>query len=167
VVAAAGTLSAASQRGLGRNLGSSVRVVDDSYNSNPEALVAAVETLTLAPRRRLVVCAGDMLELGGTAESLHRAAGRRSAEALAAHGPDNAFLAAGAFADALVEGASHLPRERRQAFPSATNLAEDLAAWIRPGDLVLVKGSRGARMEVVVAALAALFPADTAEEARG
>jgi UDP-N-acetylmuramoyl-tripeptide--D-alanyl-D-alanine ligase len=119
------------------------RVIDDSYNANPGSLAAAVDWLAQMRGHR-VLALGDMAELGATAVELHAAAGRaaRAAgiEALFAAGP----LAAHA-AEAFGPGA--------EAFAHAESLAAALRERVAPDWVVLVKGSRAAAMEQVVAAL--------------
>jgi UDP-N-acetylmuramoyl-tripeptide--D-alanyl-D-alanine ligase len=119
-----------------------VRVVNDSYNANPDSMAAAVETLVelARGRGRSWAVLGDMLELGGEAPALHAAL----AAQLAAAGVDE-VVALGAFAPLLVAGQ-----------PGRARVAKDgaqAAAWVRadvrPGDVVLVKASRGLALDVV------------------
>lgn len=142
----------ADRRGARRRLADDIVLVDDSYNSNPEALVAAVETLALTNGRRRVACVGDMLELGPTGPELHRDAGRRIAPLL------DVLLGCGPLSAGLVDAASAIPAARRRAFASSVELANEIHAWVRPQDLVLVKGSRGSRMERVVEAIEGKHP---------
>ncbi len=117
---------------------------DDSYNANPGSLAAAIETLALAPAPRWLVL-GDMAELGPEAVELHRRCGElaraRAIERLYAVGPLSA-----AAAQAFGSGARHYA----QIDDLIAVLDRDLVA----GATVLVKGSRSARMERVLAALA-------------
>ncbi len=129
-----------------------VTILDDCYNANPSSMAAALATLeTIAGAGRCVAVLGDMLELGAAEAREHRTLGERAArlaDLAAFFGPrsEAAFEAA---ADAgLGEGrAVHF------------TAVEDLLAWLRPrlrpGDTVLVKGSRGMKLERVVEALAA------------
>jgi UDP-N-acetylmuramoyl-tripeptide--D-alanyl-D-alanine ligase len=132
-------------------LPSGVLLVDDCYNANPASMRAALRTLRqLAGDGRALAVLGDMLELGPTEADLHRDLGRDAAAAglaaLAAFGP-RARLAR----DAAVEAG----------MPAADALAtEDLAALaafvrerLRPGDVLLVKASRGMMLERLVEAL--------------
>ncbi len=120
-------------------------ILDDSYNANPEALAAALAVLGRWPGERHLVL-GDMLELGPEAPARHREAGRLAREAgvarLHALGP----LAA--------EAAAAFGRGGR-AYPDLDSLLGELGPALGPGRAVLVKGSRGARMERVVEALLA------------
>jgi UDP-N-acetylmuramoyl-tripeptide--D-alanyl-D-alanine ligase len=122
------------------------RVIDDTYNANPLSVRAAVEALMATPAagRRIAVI-GDMLELGERAAALHRDTG----SAIAALGPDR-LVCVGDFADPLREGAARLADVRTSPEPlAAAAHLEDLG----PGDVVLVKGSRGLAMERLVALL--------------
>jgi UDP-N-acetylmuramoyl-tripeptide--D-alanyl-D-alanine ligase len=137
-----------------------VTVVDDSYNANPPALLEAVRAITerqsTEPVRRILV-AGEMLELGPEGPRLHRSCGREIAEA----GVDLLIGVRGLAID-LVEGAideGGMARDRTRFFENATDAAEWLLGQIQPGDLILVKGSRGVRLESLVRRLAtALAP---------
>ncbi|MBX5464290.1 MAG: UDP-N-acetylmuramoyl-tripeptide--D-alanyl-D-alanine ligase [Clostridia bacterium] len=122
-------------------------VLDDCYNSSPASLEAALAVLARAPGRRWAVL-GDMLELGPEAERYHREAGERAgAYGLAL------LVAVGAWAETMAEAA------RRAGVPEAIAVADagEAAALarerVRPGDTVLVKGSRALELERVVEAL--------------
>jgi UDP-N-acetylmuramoyl-tripeptide--D-alanyl-D-alanine ligase len=128
-----------------------VRILDDTYNANPASVHAALETIAAhRGSRRVVVVLGDMLELGEGADEAHREIGG----AVAALGAVE-FVALGQHGRLTVEAA------RRAGLAEAchTTTFEDTVAHVlkrvAPGDLVLVKGSRGMRMERVVDALAA------------
>jgi UDP-N-acetylmuramoyl-tripeptide--D-alanyl-D-alanine ligase len=129
-----------------------LRVLDDTYNANPTSVAAALDTLAAADARRRVVVLGDMLELGEMTEAAHREAGRRVAASGAAE-----FIGMGPEARAAVEAA----REAGLAESHHTSSLEDTIALllkrVAPGDALLVKGSRGMRMERVVDALIARF----------
>ncbi len=128
-------------------------IMDDSYNSNPVALACLVDWLaSVAGYRRRILAAGEMLELGPRSAELHRAAGRHAAERrldwiLGVRG-DAAELVRGAVA------AGH-PAARARFFASPGEAAEFLGGFLEPGDLLLVKGSRGVRMESIIAELSA------------
>ena len=148
LAAAAPTAFRESNRGGSYRLGD-WELVDDSYNANPDSLRAALAWLAAAPAggRRWAVL-GDMLELGEAGAALHRSAGEEAAArgglaGLFALGPLSAELVAAARAGGLA--AEH--------FPDHAALAAALIARLGPGDLVLVKGSRGMAMEQVIAAL--------------
>jgi len=128
-----------------------VRILDDSYNANPVSVRAALETARAARAGgRLLVALGDMLELGPHAVDAHRELGRAFAAAGVAE-----FVGVGRLAGEAVEAA------RAAGLPAATRAStfEDTVAHLLkrlvPGDVLLVKGSRGMRMERVVDALVA------------
>lgn len=150
IAAAAPALAPASHRGQVRRLGGGVTLLDDCYNSNPVAVEAAVAALDLSAPGRRVAFLGDMRELGATAEALHREVGRRVGprlDVLAAVGPLAASFLAGAREGERVPG-------ELVAFPDAA-AAAGAVDLVRPGDAVLVKGSRGVKLEAVVDALVA------------
>ncbi len=122
-----------------------VTVVDDTYNSNPAALMEAVSAITSAKgfKRRIVV-AGEMLELGEQGAEMHRECGR----AMARSGISIVVGVRG-LASELVEAAE---KEGANAFYCETpeEAGGRLAAIVRAGDIVLVKGSRGVKTEKVV-----------------
>jgi UDP-N-acetylmuramoyl-tripeptide--D-alanyl-D-alanine ligase len=131
-------------------------IVDDSYNSNPKALSRALAMLAGESRyARRVAIVGEMLELGAASAALHRAAGVEAAQAdiseLVAVGGDNArSLAEGALSAGMPAGHVH--------YVENSVAAGDLAAaLVKSGDVVLVKGSRGIRTELVVERLKAEF----------
>jgi len=123
-------------------------VIDDTYNSNPLALKAALEVLSKKAGRRIAVL-GDMAELGPWAEQYHREIGRLCG----ALGLDGLFLL-GKWAEVLASEASInglkgkvvLARDHEE-------LARELKGFLREGDWVLVKGSRTMQMEKVIAYL--------------
>ena len=125
-------------------------VINDSYNSNPRALDAMVDALLAMPVAndgRHIVVAGEMLELGPDGAALHRACGER----MTARGVDVVVGVRG-LARALVDGA----RSSTTAIFVAT--PEEAGAWLkanlRPGDAVLLKASRGVRLERALLSLA-------------
>ncbi len=147
--AAVGELHAGDRRGE-RIEWRGATLINDSYNSNPRALDAMVDALLAIPigqRGRRIVVAGEMLELGPEGEALHRACGRRMAE----RGVDSVVGVRG-LAGTLVEAA-------RQAGAEALFVAtpEEAGAWlrehVRAGDVVLLKASRGVRLERALASL--------------
>jgi UDP-N-acetylmuramoyl-tripeptide--D-alanyl-D-alanine ligase len=130
-----------------------VTVVNDAYNANPASMRAALAALSRLPgagRRALVL--GDMLELGAAAPAEHRELGRAAAAAAPA-----LLLAVGAFAAEVAGGAraAGLSPSAIATAPDAEAAAALLAAWLRPGDLLLLKGSRGVRLERVLERLRA------------
>lgn len=127
-------------------------ILDDTYNANPESMRAALETLAgVAEGRRRVAILGDMLELGEHARAAHEDLGRAAAQAGLA-----LLIACGPLAQAVADGAveAGLDPEAVEVLADARAGAERAVKRVRRGDVVLVKGSRGLRMETVVAALA-------------
>jgi UDP-N-acetylmuramoyl-tripeptide--D-alanyl-D-alanine ligase len=143
----------ARHRGEVRRLGEGVVLIDDTYNSSPAALAAAVAALRLAPARRRVAVVGDMLELGETAPALHRQAGQELARAV------DAVVGVGPLSKEMVEGAREAGLSGRSVvhFDDAPSAAAAVGELVRPGDAVLVKASRGIHLEIVVEALARRF----------
>jgi UDP-N-acetylmuramoyl-tripeptide--D-alanyl-D-alanine ligase len=135
-------------RGEVLRLANGITLVDDSYNSNPRALVEMVKTIS-ANRdvQRRIVVAGEMLELGDSGEALHQEAGRQ----IAGLGVDRLIGVRG-LAAAIVEGARQAGMQTDAAIFCETpdEAAEILQREARAGDLILVKGSRGVRTEIVV-----------------
>ena len=129
-------------------------VIDDSYNSNPRSLLNMVHTMAeaRAGRKRLLVVAGEMLELGPDEASLHRATGREIAQT----GVDVLWGVRG-LAKEIVAGANEAGVTQTKFFISSAEAAAEIAKEIREGDLVLVKGSRGVATEKVVNALKEQF----------
>jgi UDP-N-acetylmuramoyl-tripeptide--D-alanyl-D-alanine ligase len=134
------TLSAGDKRGEILNIARAT-VINDCYNSNPKALDSMVRSLAEIPAQRRIVVAGEMLELGPAAESLHRDAGTHMAQA----GIDFVIGVRG-LAQAIVDGAKQAGM--RGEFVSTPEAAgEWLRREVKPGDVVLLKASRGVRLE--------------------
>jgi UDP-N-acetylmuramoyl-tripeptide--D-alanyl-D-alanine ligase len=138
-----------------RRLRGGVTLLDDCYNSNPVAVEAAVTALTLSAAGRRVAFLGDMLELGPTGVELHRDVGRRVAGKL------DVLAAVGPLAASFLDGAREAERRPSEliAFPDAAAAAAS-TDLVKPGDAVLVKGSRGVKLEAVVDALVARLGED-------
>ena len=127
-----------------------VLVLNDAYNANPASMRAALALLDLWPRRRKVFFCGDMLELGPAAPAAHQDLGRQAAEA----GVER-LVTVGRLTEATARLARQagLRPEAVTAAPDAASAAAQAPAIVRPGDLVLVKGSRAIGMEKIVEAL--------------
>lgn len=139
-VSALATLKPADKRGQILNIGGAT-VINDCYNSNPKALQAMIESLAGIPGKRHILVAGEMLELGTTGEQLHRGSGEYAAN----RGID-VVLGVRGLARAIAEGAaSQGARSEFVETPEAA--AEWLAGNITQGDVVLLKASRGVRLE--------------------
>jgi len=150
---AAATLAPTGRRGDLRALGRGVRLLDDCYNASPEAVEAALGTLGLLGGGRRVAFLGDMLELGDRSPELHQALGS------SLPGRVDILVAVGELSRQTLDGAIAAGFDAASAWhvddsAGAAALATDLT---RPGDAVLVKGSRATRMERVSEALVALF----------
>ena len=124
------------------------RFINDAYNASPSSMRAALETTAALYHGRRIAVLGDMLELGDAAEEAHREIGRRAAElgfaALVTYGPQAQWMHEAA-------EAAGCPVCRHAATHEAA--AEHLRALLRDGDTVLFKGSRGMKMEAVIALL--------------
>jgi UDP-N-acetylmuramoyl-tripeptide--D-alanyl-D-alanine ligase len=127
-------------------------VLDDCYNANPTSMIAALRTLVGSAGRfgRAFAILGDMLELGDAAADLHRSLGQEAVTigvaGLAVVGSLGAQIAHGA-------AAAGLPANRAMAFDDPEAAAQAVLTWSAPGDWILVKASRGARLERAVEAL--------------
>jgi UDP-N-acetylmuramoyl-tripeptide--D-alanyl-D-alanine ligase len=145
-VAALASLTAGDKRGQVMEIGGAT-LLNDSYNSNPEALRSMIRSLAARPARRRILVAGEMLELGEQGPALHAACGSAAAEA----GLD---LVVGVHGNA-----EHLAAAACAGGVAALFLSDAEAAgrWliqnIQPGDVVLVKGSRGVHLERAIEAV--------------
>lgn len=125
-------------------------LLDDSYNSNPLSAYAALDVLTsLSGQGRRVVVLGDMLELGEKSEQMHVDLGAKAA------GVAELLIAVGQFSADLCRGAKAAGMQPEQMIELADAAAaiDYLQKQQRPGDKILVKGSRGVRLEQVAEAL--------------
>lgn len=124
------------------------RLIDDTYNANPESTLAALNLLSELDGRKIAVL-GDMLELGSYEELGHRKVGTRAAQLV------QLLVGVGPRAKLVVEAAAASGLPRSSLFHTESNFeaAEYLLHVLRPGDNVLVKGSRGMQMEEIVQAL--------------
>jgi len=138
------SLQAADKRGQVVQLGN-ITVLYDCYNSSPKALTAAVDTLAAMPARRRIVVAGEMLELGASGEQLHREAGRYIAERKAGSKID-LLLGVRGLAKSMVEAAREAGM-KAEFVATPEEAGEWLARETREGDVVLLKASRGVKLE--------------------
>jgi UDP-N-acetylmuramoyl-tripeptide--D-alanyl-D-alanine ligase len=156
IAARAAALRPAHRRGELLRLPGGLTLIDDSYNSSPAALMRALQTLkTATGSARKVAVLGEMLELGAHATRLHEECG----EAAAAAGIDLLIAVGGAPARALADRAvqSGMPAACVMHVSTSADAADLAARRTRPGDLVLVKGSRGIGTDAVVDRLKAEF----------
>ena len=141
------TAAARSPHRMARHeLADGVVVVDDAYNANPESMRAAVEWLGTAAGERGIAVLGAMLELGPESAALHRDVG-----AFAARSGLREVIAIGEEAAPIAEGAGPIGT----VVADITSAVDLVRARLRAGDVVLVKASRGCRLERVVDALRA------------
>jgi UDP-N-acetylmuramoyl-tripeptide--D-alanyl-D-alanine ligase len=126
-----------------------IQFIDDSYNANPDSMIAGLRTLSTLgnEQSRRVAVLGRMGELGAIAEAEHRRvgefAGSLNLDAVFTVGGDEAAL----ISESAGRASSALHPEH---FPDHAACAERLREWLREGDVVLLKGSRSARMEQVL-----------------
>jgi len=139
-IAAISSLAAGDKRGQIVELAGAT-ILDDSYNSNPEALRSMIQTLAARPAGRRILVAGEMLEMGEHGPALHTACGRAAAEA----GLD--------FVVGVQGNAEHIATAAAAGgvaslfLPDAEAAGHWLTQNLRPGDQVLIKGSRGVHLE--------------------
>ena len=143
IAAALPSLQAADKRGQVVQVGN-IAVLYDCYNSSPKALMAAVDMLAAMGARRRIVVAGEMLELGATGEQLHRECGRY----MAASGIDF-LLGVRGLAKPMVEAACDSGM-KAEFVATPEEGGEWLARETREGDVVLLKASRGVKLERVL-----------------
>lgn len=143
----------ATMRGEVVRLGADVVLVDDTYNSNPSAMASVLGSLAATSwTGRKVLVAGDMLELGPRSAEFHRQVGEQ-----AARSGVGLLVAVGPMAQETVSGAAPLGLTATRCYPDSAAAAAEAAAYLAPGDLAVVKGSRGIAMEKVIAAAKTAF----------
>lgn len=125
-------------------------IIDDSYNSSPRAVERAIETLNkiqISPEGNKWVVLGDMLELGQITQEAHRRAGELVAQSQVKY-----LITVGQFSKEIIEGAqaAGMSADQLFSFTDATATAKFLIGKIKTGDLILVKGSQGVRLEKLV-----------------
>ncbi|NIM58130.1 MAG: UDP-N-acetylmuramoyl-tripeptide--D-alanyl-D-alanine ligase [Candidatus Aminicenantes bacterium] len=141
------TLKLMPNRGTLVRLAKNIRLIDDSYNSNPAALESALKALTPLPSKRKIAVLGDMLELGEKEVEYHIQAGRQVAES----GWD-VLVTVGALSQHMAEGAlsSGMKADQIFSFKNSEEAAEEILILLQEGDLVLVKSSRKIEIEKIV-----------------
>jgi UDP-N-acetylmuramoyl-tripeptide--D-alanyl-D-alanine ligase len=122
-------------------------ILNDAYNANPRAMREAILTAVSIPAERRIFAFGDMLELGEHAHEAHFSLGRH----IGGVNPDFLFLV-GTFSDDVRDGAleAGMQPDRLYCCNDTGEIATSLRTLLRTGDLLLVKGSRGMRMENVI-----------------
>jgi UDP-N-acetylmuramoyl-tripeptide--D-alanyl-D-alanine ligase len=134
------TLAPADKRGQVVQVGN-ITVINDCYNSNPRALEAMVDSLAKTPAKRRLVVAGEMLELGPAGEEMHRLSGQHIAEKKI-----DFLLGVRGLALPMVDAARQSGM-RAEFVATSEEAGEWLAREVRDGDVVLLKGSRGVKLE--------------------
>jgi UDP-N-acetylmuramoyl-tripeptide--D-alanyl-D-alanine ligase len=137
-------------RGRVLQLAEGMTLIDDSYNSNPVALAYILKNVAELPSNRKIVVLGDMLELGKDSEVYHRQAG----ETVVKFGYD-ILVTVGKLSRNLAKAAlaSGMSKEHVFSFDNPDEAAENLWPLLEQGDLILIKGSRGIKMEKIVSRL--------------
>jgi UDP-N-acetylmuramoyl-tripeptide--D-alanyl-D-alanine ligase len=156
IASEAARLTPADRRGCVRRLREGITLIDDSYNSSPAALGGALDVIARESHAaRRVAVLGEMLELGDHSMRLHADSGG----AAAAAGLDLLFAIGGPPARELAAAAvsAGMPADAVSYFAASDEAAPAVAAALRRGDLVLVKGSRGIGTDVVADRIAAEF----------
>src|SRR5882724_3494303 len=146
------TMRAPSMRGELLRFSNGAALINDSYNSSPAALHAMTALLAATPGfQRRILAAGEMRELGTTSGELHREAGAAAAKS----GKVDWIVGVAGDAAEIIEGAiaSGFNRAHTKFFGSSEEAGAFVQQFFQPGDLLLVKGSRGVKMERIVEAL--------------
>jgi UDP-N-acetylmuramoyl-tripeptide--D-alanyl-D-alanine ligase len=139
-VGALASLAPPDKRGQVVKLGN-ITIINDCYNSNPKALEAMVNTLAAMPAKRRIVVAGEMLELGPGGEDLHSRSGQHMAEKKI-----DVLLGVRGLAKSMVEAATQAGT-RAEFVTTPEEAGEWLAREAREGDVILLKASRGVKLE--------------------
>lgn len=157
IVEGLGRFSGVKGRFMMTPLPGDIILVDDTYNSNPSSLKAAIESVkSLADKgRRTIVCLGEMMELGDATVAAHLEAGRRVAGLDPHH-----FMAMGEHAHEMVKGAieSGMPRDMAEVVETHDEMVKRIIDVMREGDLIFIKGSRKIGLEKVIEGLKESLP---------
>ncbi len=148
-------LQAVAMRGQILRFKEGFTVIDDSYNSNPRALMQMIEVLSGVPSfTRRILVAGEMLELGNSSDSLHFECGVFAAN----HGLDTVIGIQGAAREIVrAAGESGMPGSKVHFFADSSAATDFVNSVVRKGDLMLIKGSRGVHTEKIVHSLRSHF----------
>ncbi len=140
-------LAAFPNRGGLVHLENNIKLIDDSYNSNPAALEMALKDLSKLPGNRKIAILGDMLELGQNEIEFHIQAGEKTAQLgldlLVTIGPLSLNMAKGAIAEGMKHSCIF-------SYQNSEKAAKEIKSFLKEGDLILVKGSRGIKTEKIV-----------------
>jgi len=148
------TMRAPAMRGELLRFSNGAALINDSYNSSPAALHAMTALLAATPGfQRRILAAGEMRELGTASAELHREAGAAAAKS----GKVDWIIGVAGDAAQIIEGAvaAGFNRAKTKFFPSSEDAGTFVQKFFQPGDLLLVKGSRGVKMERIAEALIA------------
>ena len=133
----------------------SIKILNDAYNANPQSMQAGLETLRdMETAGRRVAILGDMRELGATADRYHREVGEFAADC------DLDFLICVGEKAGLIAHAARdagLSSEFIQTYPTAVDCAADVSSFVCEDDLILLKGSRGVKLETVATAIISMM----------
>lgn len=140
-------LKPAAKRGTVFLLDKDKTLIDDSYNSNPAALEATLKSVAELRAKRKIAVLGDMLELGEDSVKYHVSAGKQVVE----RGFD-LLVTVGPLSKHMAEGAREtgMPKNHIHNFENSLEAAKSLGGLLEHGDLILVKGSRGIKMEYII-----------------
>ncbi|MGI9056035.1 MAG: UDP-N-acetylmuramoyl-tripeptide--D-alanyl-D-alanine ligase, partial [Pyrinomonadaceae bacterium] len=154
IAASLHTVAPPPQRGEILHFKEGFTVVNDTYNSNPDALLSMVKTLKEggATAKREIVVAGEMGELGADAARIHFETGKRIAEM----GIEKLVGVEG-FAEDLIKGAKTINNLETEFYENSEIAGENFINELQTGDLILIKGSRGVRTERVIEKLLEKF----------
>lgn len=155
VVSTTASLQPSARRGAVLRLPKGITVIDDSYNSSPSALKRALDVLAHTWAARRIAVVGEMLELGDLSTELHEDCGRVAAGSALTRLVTIGGAAARALGDAAIKAG--MPSSMVSHFDSSDEAARALPSQLASGDVVLVKGSRGTRTDVVVEQLTVVF----------
>lgn len=126
-----------------------ITVIVDCYNASPDSMKASLSVLGgFREAKRRVAVLGEMLELGDFAEEMHRKVGGYVGEQ-----PIDALMCIGEHAEMIEQGALEKRHLFTRKFENREEMANYLRVWLRPGDTVLYKGSRGMKLEEVIEAV--------------
>jgi len=129
-----------------------ITIINDAYNSNPASLRAGVAALESYPGKRRIVVAGDMAELGPSSEQMHRLSGK----AIAAMGV-GLIVGVGKLGKFIADGADSVGGVHTERISSVQKACKVLPTLLKPGDVILIKGSRVMRMERLVEAVCSVL----------
>lgn len=155
IVATAAKLKPSSKRGAILKLAKGVTVIDDSYNSSPSALRRSLEVIARSWASRRVAVLGEMLELGDLSVRLHQECGRAAADSKLWRLVTVGGEPARALGEAAIDAG--MRRDAVLHFNSSAEAATAVTSFLTTGDVVLVKGSRATRTDLVVERLTAVF----------